>query len=97
MTNSGASVAPHQMKLQTCRSQKIKPYDHSSYVSSRELIPTDRFGAEINNRCSSYLFVRAGRLAHTFFTGIILRQYRDSLYELSNADFHRMNHSRHVL
>ena len=82
MTNSGAGIAPHQMKLQTCRSQKIKPHVHSSYLSSREFIPTEGFRAEINKRCSNYTFVRMGRLAHTFLTDIILLQYRNLLYEL---------------
>ena len=53
MANSCAGIAPHQMKLQTCRSQKIKPHDHNSYLSSRKLIPTTGFRADINQRWSA--------------------------------------------
>ena len=64
---------------------------HSSYLSSRELIPTTGFRADINQMWSAHTFVRTGRLAHTLLTGITLRQYRDLLYELRSYrhDDHR--------
>ena len=54
ITNSGAGIGSRQVKLQTRRSQKIKPHDHSYCLSSRERIPTEESRAENDQRCRAH-------------------------------------------
>ena len=82
LTRSGGSIARHQMKLRTRHLDKMKAYDHTQLLRARELIPTERSRAHLDQRGRDHTFLWERRGANTILTGITLRQYNTLLYEL---------------
>ena len=54
MTNSGGSIALHQIKLQTRDVDQMKAYDHIYLLLAREIIPTEQSRAENDQRWSAH-------------------------------------------
>ena len=69
-TNSGGSIALHQMKLQTRRAQNMKAYDYIYQLLARRRIPTDKSKAENDQRSPAQTYLRMRRWANTILTGI---------------------------
>ena len=63
------------MHGQTCRMQDLKVHGPSCVMYTRGRIPTDKYGAEINQTCPHHKKLPHDLLANTSLTGITLQQF----------------------